>query len=153
VFQEPGASLTSHAHRQPDPGVAPASSSGGDDGEEVVRLLKLVGIPRPNPRGAVTRTNCRADATTGDDRDGHRSHPRLLVADEPTTALDVTIQAQIIELLGDLKRKFGMPSCSSLTSGHRRDLADRVAVMYAGQSSSPPGARPSQAPVAPYTQA
>src|SRR6185436_11118897 len=62
------------------------------------------------------------------------SRPQLLIADEPTTALDVTIQAQIIELLRDLKQRLGM---SILLITHNLgivgDLADRVAVMYAGQ--------------------
>src|SRR6185436_12780420 len=62
------------------------------------------------------------------------SQPQLLVADEPTTALDVTIQAQIIELLRDLKERLGM---SLLLITHNLaivgDLAERVAVMYAGQ--------------------
>ena len=43
------------------------------------------------------------------------SEPKLLVADEPTTALDVTIQAQILELLHDLKQRLGMAFCSSRT--------------------------------------
>jgi ABC-type dipeptide/oligopeptide/nickel transport system ATPase component len=62
------------------------------------------------------------------------AEPKLLVADEPTTALDVTIQAQILELLIDLKQRLGM---SILLITHNLglvgDIADRVAVMYAGQ--------------------
>jgi len=60
--------------------------------------------------------------------------PKLLVADEPTTALDVTVQAQILDLLGRLREQFGM---ATLLITH--DLAvvsrfaDRVAVMYAGR--------------------
>ncbi|HWP84370.1 MAG TPA: ABC transporter ATP-binding protein [Terriglobia bacterium] len=61
-------------------------------------------------------------------------HPKLLIADEPTTALDVTIQAQILELLEDLQAEFGM-SVLMITHdlGIVADLADHVAVMYAGQ--------------------
>jgi len=61
-------------------------------------------------------------------------HPKLLIADEPTTALDVTIQAQILELLEDLQEEFGM-SILIITHdlGIVADLADQVAVMYAGR--------------------
>jgi len=60
--------------------------------------------------------------------------PKLLIADEPTTALDVTIQAQILELLRELQAEFGM-SILMITHdlGIVADLADAVAVMYAGQ--------------------
>ncbi len=60
--------------------------------------------------------------------------PKLLIADEPTTALDVTIQAQILELLRELQEEFGM-SILIITHdlGIVSDLADAVAVMYAGQ--------------------
>jgi oligopeptide/dipeptide ABC transporter ATP-binding protein len=83
------------------------------------------------------------------------SQPKLLVADEPTTALDVTIQAQIIDLLRELKARLGM---SVLLITHNLglvgDIAERVAVMYAGQIVELAPARPllSQ-PLHPYTQA
>ncbi len=61
-------------------------------------------------------------------------NPRLLIADEPTTALDVTMQAQILDLLQDLQKKLGM---SILLITHNfgvvAEICDRVAVMYAGQ--------------------
>jgi oligopeptide/dipeptide ABC transporter ATP-binding protein len=60
--------------------------------------------------------------------------PKLLIADEPTTALDVTIQAQILELLREVRDRFGMAILLiSHNLGVVNELADRVAVMYAGQ--------------------
>ncbi|MCB9947657.1 MAG: ABC transporter ATP-binding protein [Rhodospirillaceae bacterium] len=60
--------------------------------------------------------------------------PKILLADEPTTALDVTIQAQILELLRELKRETGMAMIFITHNlGVVAELADRVAVMYAGQ--------------------
>jgi peptide/nickel transport system ATP-binding protein len=60
--------------------------------------------------------------------------PKLLIADEPTTALDVTIQAQILELLREIRDRLGMAILLiSHNLGVVNELADRVAVMYAGQ--------------------
>ena len=60
--------------------------------------------------------------------------PRLLIADEPTTALDVTIQAQVLDLLADLRRELGM---GLVFISHSlpvvAEIADRVLVMYAGE--------------------
>ncbi len=82
------------------------------------------------------------------------NRPKLLVADEPTTALDVTIQAQILELLSELRTKFGL---TMLFISHdlavMSQVADRVAVMYAG-SLVELGAKRDifQAPAHPYTR-
>ena len=62
------------------------------------------------------------------------SEPDLIIADEPTTALDVTIQAQILELLHDLQRQFGMALILIAHDlGVVAGMCDRVAVMYAGR--------------------
>src|SRR6266567_1571867 len=103
--------------------------------EEVIRLLKLVGIPAPESRirnypfemsGGMQQRVMIAMALA--------SEPKLLVADEPTTALDVTIQAQILDLLSELKQRLGMAILLITHNlGIVGDMADRVAVMYAGQ--------------------
>jgi oligopeptide/dipeptide ABC transporter ATP-binding protein len=82
------------------------------------------------------------------------NRPQLLIADEPTTALDVTIQQQILDLLNDLRRKFGL---AMLFISHDlavvSHVADRVAVMYAGNLVEQ-GAKADifRAPAHPYTQ-
>src|SRR3954469_6371049 len=124
--------------------------------EEVIRLLKLLRIPAPESRlrnypfemsGGMQQRIMIAMALA--------TEPKLLVADEPTTALDVTIQAQILELLLDLKQRLGM---SILLITHNLgivgDVADRVAVMYAGQIVELAPARELlRRPLHPYTKA
>jgi oligopeptide/dipeptide ABC transporter ATP-binding protein len=157
IFQEPSASLNPvfrvgnqikeslRLHRR---------ESATDD--EVVRLLKWVGIPAPESRmrdyphqlsGGMQQRVMIAMALA--------SRPKLLIADEPTTALDVTIQAQIMELLASLKEQLGM---SMLLITHNLgivgDIADRVAVMYAGQIVElAPAHALLKRPLHPYTQA
>ncbi|MGA9557441.1 MAG: ABC transporter ATP-binding protein [Terriglobales bacterium] len=82
------------------------------------------------------------------------NHPQLLIADEPTTALDVTIQQQILDLLNDLRRKFAL---AMLFISHDlavvSHVADRVAVMYAGNLVElAPRSAIFSAPAHPYTQ-
>ncbi len=81
--------------------------------------------------------------------------PALLLADEPTTALDVTIQAQVLGLLADLKAKHGMAMLFITHNlGVVAQIADRVAVMYAGQIvEQGPVAALFAAPAHPYTRA
>ena len=82
-------------------------------------------------------------------------NPRLLIADEPTTALDVTIQAQIMKLLGELQRENGM-SIVLITHdiGLVAQMADRVIVMYAGQIvEEAPVKELFESPRHPYTRA
>ncbi|MFP4975765.1 ABC transporter ATP-binding protein [Paenibacillus sp. CN-4] len=100
-----------------------------------IELLKLVGIPSAERRfqqyphefsGGMRQRVVIAMALA--------ANPKLLIADEPTTALDVTIQAQILDLMKDLQKKIGM-SIIFITHdlGVVARMADRVAVMYAGQ--------------------
>jgi peptide/nickel transport system ATP-binding protein len=128
----------------------------GSYDDEVIRLLKLVGIPAPEARaknypfelsGGMQQRVMIAMALA--------SEPQLLVADEPTTALDVTIQAQILDLLRDLKQRLGMAILLITHNlGIVGEIADRVAVMYAGQIVELAPARALlQRPLHPYTQA
>jgi oligopeptide/dipeptide ABC transporter ATP-binding protein len=80
--------------------------------------------------------------------------PQLLIADEPTTALDVTIQAQVLDLIDDLRSRLGM-SVVLITHdlGSVAEHTDRVAVMYAGQVvETGPTGNILSAPKHPYTQ-
>jgi peptide/nickel transport system permease protein len=83
------------------------------------------------------------------------NRPRLLIADEPTTALDVTVQAQILDLLADLKRETGTAMIFITHSlGVVAEIADHVAVMYAGQVVEQGRvAEVFAAPLHPYTRA
>src|SRR5437899_7070874 len=81
-------------------------------------------------------------------------NPKLLIADEPTTALDVTIQAQILELLAEMKSRFGMAvMLITHAMGVVAETAQRVVVMYAGEviEEAPVGQLFSE-PRHPYTQ-
>lgn len=101
----------------------------------VVELLRAVGIPDPEQRvdeyphqlsGGMKQRIMIAMALAGD--------PELLIADEPTTALDVTIQAQVLLLLKGLQRETGMAVLLITHDlGVVAETADRLAVMYAGQ--------------------
>jgi oligopeptide/dipeptide ABC transporter ATP-binding protein len=124
--------------------------------EEVVRLLKLVRIPDPERRirdyphqlsGGMQQRVMIAMALA--------CNPALLVADEPTTALDVTIQAQILDLLKELKQKLGMAILLITHNlGIVGELADNVAVMYAGRIVEySPAAALLKKPLHPYTLA
>ena len=100
-----------------------------------IELLELVGIPAP-----AERVDAYPHTLSGGMRQrvmiamALACQPKLLIADEPTTALDVTIQAQILELLEGLQSKFGM-SILWITHdlGVVAEFADDIAVMYAGK--------------------
>ena len=158
IFQEPSTSLNPvfsigfqisealHLHQPDLPDV----------GAEVARLLGLVGIRDPELRardyphqlsGGMQQRAMIAMAIA--------CRPKLLVADEPTTALDVTIQAQILDLLRDLRQKLGM---SVLLITHNfgivANFADRVLVMLDGKLvEQGPVKEILRAPQHPYTKA
>lgn len=139
IFQEPTTSLNpvltirtqigeSLALHRPDVSKA-------DRDAEIVHWLTKVGITQPEKRlhayahelsGGMQQRVMIAMALC--------CRPKLLIADEPTTALDVTIQKQIMDLLADLRRELGM---SIILITHNlsiiRSVADRVAVMFRGQ--------------------
>jgi len=120
-----------------------------------IELLRRVGIPAPEKRiddyphqwsGGMMQRAVIAMALAG--------APRLMLADEPTTALDVTIQDQILALLLELQRETGMALVLvSHDMGIIAETADRVAVMYAGRIVElAPTAAIFEAPAHPYTQ-
>ncbi|MCR8995195.1 ABC transporter ATP-binding protein [Brevibacillus laterosporus] len=103
--------------------------------ERAIELLSIVGIPQPDRRvnqyphefsGGMRQRGMIAISLS--------CSPKLLIADEPTTALDVTIQAQILDLMKDLQKKMGT-SIIMITHdlGVVAEMCDRVVVMYAGK--------------------
>ncbi|MGK9168484.1 dipeptide/oligopeptide/nickel ABC transporter permease/ATP-binding protein [Inquilinus limosus] len=159
VFQDPASSLNP-VHRVGDQ-IAEAirahrAISGAAAWSEAVALLRRVGIPDPERRarsfphelsGGMRQRVMIAIAIAND--------PALLIADEPTTALDVTIQAQILDLLAELRQQSGM---ALLFVTHSlpvvSEIADRVVVMYAGEVVEEGRTREVfGAPLHPYTAA
>ncbi|GHG35832.1 ABC transporter ATP-binding protein [Paracoccus aerius] len=138
IFQEPMTSLNPvftcgeqiaeavRLHQNVSPGAAHARA---------VEMLRAVGIPEPE-----LRANAYPHQLSGGMRQrvmiamALSCQPRLLIADEPTTALDVTVQAQIFSLLDELRHKTGTAIVLiTHDMGAVAEMADKVAVMYAGR--------------------
>ncbi len=138
VFQEPMTSLNpvlSVERQLTETLQLHLGMSRSDAGREAVRRLDQVGIPDPERRvkqfphqfsGGMRQRVMIAMALS--------CNPRLIIADEPTTALDVTIQAQILELMKGLSREYGV---ALIVITHNLGVvaryADRVNIMYAGK--------------------
>jgi oligopeptide/dipeptide ABC transporter ATP-binding protein len=158
VFQEPMTSLnpvftigeqimeTVRAHER---------MSASAQRERAIEMLDRVGIP-----SAAERLNDYPHQLSGGQRQRVMiamslvCRPKLLIADEPTTALDVTIQAQVLDLLMDLRDELGMAiMIITHNMGVIAEVADRVLVMYAGRIvEQSPAADLFDAPQHPYTK-
>jgi peptide/nickel transport system ATP-binding protein len=138
VFQDPMSTLNpvkSIGTQMVDVQFRQATRSRRAKREHAIALLARVGIPDPERRiddyphqfsGGMRQRISIAMALS--------ARPDLLIADEPTTALDATLEAQMLDLLRDLRRDF---SCAALIITHHlgvvAELCDEVAVMYAGE--------------------
>ncbi|WP_034516537.1 ABC transporter ATP-binding protein [Actinomadura rifamycini] len=158
VFQDPGTALNpvKKVGRHLTESLRRHGRSRADARAGAEELLRLVGIPEPRRRldqyphelsGGMRQRVVIAMALAGE--------PDLLIADEPTTALDVTVQKQILDLLGRLQSELGT---AIVLISHNLAVvagrADRVAVMYAGRLAELAPARPLfDDPRHPYTEA
>jgi peptide/nickel transport system ATP-binding protein len=149
VFQDPMTSLN------PTMRLGDQVREAAGSVEEALALLEAVGFPEPKRRqrafphelsGGQRQRAMIAMALAG--------HPDLVIADEPTTALDTTVQAQILSLIGDLRDRF---SCSFLLITHdlgvAGEVADRIVVLYGGRIAEiGEASRVLRSPAHPYTE-
>lgn len=138
IFQDPMTSLNpvfTIGNQLMEPLIKHRKLSQKDAFEKSVEMLKLVGIPSPEKRmkqyphefsGGMRQRAMIAMSLV--------CSPKILIADEPTTALDVTIQAQILELMKELKDKLGMAIILITHDlGVVADVCNRINVMYGGK--------------------
>ena len=158
IFQEPMASFApaiTIGNQMVEQLLIHTSMSKRQAMEMSVEMLERVGINEPEKRfyqysfelsGGMRQRAMIAMALS--------TKPKILIADEPTTALDVTIQAQVLDLMKDLVKEFGMAILFITHDlGVIAQVADRVSVMYLGKIvESGPVRRVLQAPSHPYTK-
>ncbi len=158
IFQEPMTSLNpvyTVGHQIAETIQQHEKLSGREAIGRAVEMLRLVHIPTPERRvhdyphqfsGGMRQRVMIAMALS--------CNPKLLIADEPTTALDVTIQAQILDLLAEMKSRFGMAiMLITHAMGVVAETAQRVVVMYAGRVVEEATVeRLFASPLHPYTQ-
>jgi peptide/nickel transport system ATP-binding protein len=158
IFQEPMTSLNpvfTIGNQLVEAILLHQDLSKGEAINKAVEMLKLVGIPAPEKRiqdyphqlsGGMRQRVMIAMALS--------CNPRILIADEPTTALDVTIQAQVLDLLRDLQQKTGL-ALMLITHdlGVVAEMAHEVVVMYAGKvAERAPVEEIFKSPKHPYTR-
>jgi peptide/nickel transport system ATP-binding protein len=138
IFQEPMSALNpvfTVGQQVAEPLILHKNMSESDAYQRAIEMLEAVGIPDP-----VSRANNYPHQLSGGMRQrvmiaiALACEPDILIADEPTTALDVTIQAQILDLMHDLQETFGTSILFiSHDFGVVSRMADEIAVMYAGR--------------------